>query len=195
MTLASEMARPDSVTFPVFFTTKAYAIVEPAVLPVGVPACLSSVIAGERVIVLLVELVADTAAPVGGVPDALAVLFTTPASTSACVSRYVFVHVVDTPGASCVTGHVTVPTFGSLTPTLVNVTLPVFFTTNEYAIVEPADIPDGAPADLTSVIAGDRVIVALAELVADTADPEGGVPAALAVLFTTPASTSACVSV
>ena len=72
-----------------------------------------------------------TAAPVGGVPDAVAVLFTVPASTSACVSVYVFVQVVVAAGASVETGQETVPTFGSLTPTLVNVTLPVFFTRNE----------------------------------------------------------------
>ena len=87
------------------------------------------------------------------------------------------------------------PTFGSLTPTLVNVTLPVFFTRNEYAMVEPADIPDGAPADFVSVIAGVRVIGVTTELVAVTVVPVGDVPVAVAVLFTVPASTSACVSV
>jgi hypothetical protein len=178
-----------------FVTSNEYAIVEPAVRPVGVPACLSSVIAGERVIVLVAELVADTAAPVGGVPDALAVLFTTPASTSACVSRYVFVHVVDTPGASCVTGHVTVPTFGSLTPTLVNVTLPVFFTRNEYPIVPPAALALGAPAVFVSVIAGPDGIVVSVESDAVTATPDGGVAVAVAVFATWPKSTSVCVSV
>ena len=61
-------------------------IVDPAVLPVGVPACLSSEIALVWVIVVLVESVAVTGAPVGGVPAAVAVLSTEPASTSAWVS-------------------------------------------------------------------------------------------------------------
>jgi hypothetical protein len=184
-----------TVTLPEFVTMNVYAIVDPATNPLGTPACLSNVIAGVRVIGVLTELVAVIAEPVGGVPVAVAVLFTTPASTSACVSVYNFVHVVDAAGAREVNGHVTVPTFGSVTPTLVSVTLPVFFTRNEYRRVDPAVVPDGVPADLVSAIAGDRVIGVLVELVAVTAEPLGGVPEALAVLFTKPASTSAWVTV
>jgi hypothetical protein len=72
----------------------------------------------------------------------------------------------------------------SLTPTVVSDTLPVFFTRNEYAIVEPADIPDGAPADLVSVIAAAAGIAVSVESCAVTAFPEGGVPVAVAVLAT-----------
>ena len=57
-----------------------------APLPDGVPACLSSAMVLVCVIGVLVESVEVTAAPVGGVPDAVAVLLTTPASTSAWVS-------------------------------------------------------------------------------------------------------------
>jgi hypothetical protein len=124
-----------NVTLPEFVTMNVYVVVDPVTEPVGTPACLSNVIPGERVIGVTTELTAVTAAPVGGVPDTVAVLFTVPASTSACVSGYVFVHVVDAPGASWVTGHDTGPTLGSFTPTLVSETLPVFFTRNEYAIV------------------------------------------------------------
>ena len=83
----------------------------------------------------------------------------------------------------------------SLTPTVVSDTLPVFFTTNEYGRVAPATLPLSAPADFTSEIVAVRVIVVLVESVAVTAAPVGGVPEALAVLFTTPASASAWVSV
>ena len=61
-------------------------IVEPAVAPVGVPACLSRVIALDWVIGVVVESVADTMLDVGDVPEAVAVLVTAPASTSAWVS-------------------------------------------------------------------------------------------------------------
>ena len=79
-----------------------------------------------------------TAGPVGGVPEAIAVSTTEPASMSACVTVYVPVHVVDAPGASVVTGHVItggVPVpenavSAALTP--VNVALPVLVTWNEY---------------------------------------------------------------
>ncbi len=55
-------------------------------LPVGVPACLSSDMVAVRVIVRFAVEVAVTAAPVGGVPAAVAVLLTAPAFTSAWVS-------------------------------------------------------------------------------------------------------------
>ena len=45
-------------------------------LPDGVPACLSNAIAGALVNVVSVESVAVTGAPVGGVPDAVALLAT-----------------------------------------------------------------------------------------------------------------------
>ena len=61
-------------------------IVDPALAPVGVPACLSRVIVDVRVMVRVAELVADTVTLVGEVPEAVAVLFTDPEFTSACVS-------------------------------------------------------------------------------------------------------------
>ena len=61
-------------------------IVEPGLAPVGVPACLSRVMVDVRVMARVAELVADTVTLVGDVPDAVAVLLTEPASTSACVS-------------------------------------------------------------------------------------------------------------
>ena len=77
--------------------------------------------------------VSSTGAPAGGVPAAVAVLATDPASMSACATVYVAVHVVEAPGASVVAGHETIdsPGNGSDTATDVSVTLPVFVTTNE----------------------------------------------------------------
>ena len=172
------------VTLPVLVTMNVYGRAEPATVPASVPARLSSAIEGDRVTGVLTELVAEIAAPVGGVPAAVAVLATPPASTSACVSVYVFVQVVDAPGASVLAGHETVPTVGSVTPTLDSVTLPVFLTTNVYMIVEPAVFADGAPADFTSVIAGTPVMVVSVESALETTGPDGGVPAAVAVLAT-----------
>jgi hypothetical protein len=82
-----------------------------------------------------------TAGPVGGVPDAVAVSVMEPASTSACVTVYVPVHVVDAPGANVVTGQVItggvpVPENAvSVALTPVNVALPVLVTWNEYVTV------------------------------------------------------------
>ena len=71
-----------------------------------------------------------TTGPLGGVPWAVAVLLTTPASTSAWVMVYgaLAVQVSLTPGASVKLGQPTVPAFGSVTPTAVRVTLPVLVT-------------------------------------------------------------------
>ena len=88
-------------------------IVEPAVAPDGVPACLSSAIERGASMTTSTLSVAVTGAPVGGVPATVAVLSTTSASTSAWVSVYVAVQVVEAPGASVVTGQVTVPTLAS----------------------------------------------------------------------------------
>ena len=63
-------------------------------------------------------------------PLAVAVLTAVPASTSVCVTAYGLpLHVAVAPGASAVGVQVTVPAFGSFTPTLVSVTLPVLVTT------------------------------------------------------------------
>ncbi len=152
-------------------------------------------IAGPAGIGVSVESVAVTMLADGDLPDAVAVFATCPESTSVCVSAYVFVQVVDAPGASELTGQVIVPALGSVTPTVVRVTLPELVTMNVYAMVAPATKPDGVPACLSTVIAGVRVIGAVADAVVVTAAPVGGVPVAVAVLLTTPASTSAWVSV
>ena len=94
-----------------------------------------------------VDEVADvTTGPEGGVPDAVAVLVTTPAFTSAWVIVRVAVHVVDAPGANVVDEQLIAdkPANGSATFTEVNVTLPVFVTANENVCTSPNDAPVGA---------------------------------------------------
>ncbi|MEU8385216.1 hypothetical protein [Streptosporangium sp. NPDC048865] len=107
-------------------------IVRPAAVVAAGEAVFSSVRLGADVSVTVAVEGADvTAGPVGGVPDAVAVFTTVPASTSACVVTYILVHVVEAPGASVVTGHVTaegVPDPENtvfVTPTPVSVVLPV----------------------------------------------------------------------
>ena len=57
-------------------------------------------------------------------------------------------------------------------------------------------VPEGTPAVLTSVIAGPGVtVVSVLSLDVGGVSPDGGVPVAVAVLATWPASTSAWVSV
>lgn len=82
-----------------------------------------------------------TEPPDGVVPDAVAAFVMLPASTSACVSVYVAVHVIWPPGANdVVTGQLgadIVPdplNDPSATVGFVNVTLPVLVTTKEYVI-------------------------------------------------------------
>ena len=182
-----------SVTLPVFVTTNEYATVWPAAVTLFGTADFTTPIAGDRVTVTTAESVSDTGAPTGGVPVAVAVFVTEPASTSACDTAYDAVHVVDAPGANDATGHDTAdrPGNGSDTPTAVNVTLPVFVTTNEYATAAPAAATVAGDADFTTWIDGDRVTVTTAESVSVTAaPPPGGVPDAVAVLLTVPASTS-----
>ena len=67
----------------------------------------------------------------GGVPEAVAVLLTAPALTSACVITYVFVHVTLAPGASdpAPAGQVTGPTLASVMAIAVSVCAPVLVTT------------------------------------------------------------------
>jgi hypothetical protein len=75
--------------------------------------------------------VAVTVAPFGPVPEAVPVLVTLPLLTSACVVVYVAVHVLEAPGASVLTAPQSMserPGSGSVTPTDVKVTLPVFVT-------------------------------------------------------------------
>ena len=94
---------------------------------------LSTVMLGVGAAVTSASSVAVTGGPAGGVPDAVAMLATDPASMSACVTVYDAAQVVEAFGASVPTGQVTAdrPGSGSDTPTEVRVTLPVFLTTNE----------------------------------------------------------------
>ena len=88
---------------------------------------------GVRVAVTVAESVSVTAGPLGGVPEAVAVLRIEPAFMFANVTVYVAVQVVEIVGASVATGHDTAdkPGSGSVTAIAVNVTLPVFDTRNE----------------------------------------------------------------
>ena len=162
------------VTLPVFVTTKLYRIVEPAIVPVAAPACLSRLRLGVAGMGVSVASEPETGSPTGGVPSAVAELTTCPASTSDWRSVYEAVHVVCSPGASVETGQETVPSSGSLTPTEVSVTLPVFVTTNEYGRVEPTTRPVGAAACLSSERLGRAAIVVSVVSVALTASPDGG---------------------
>ena len=95
------------------------------------PAVLSSSMDGYAGTGVLVESSSVTFGPEGGVPLAVAVLFTVPASTSAWVSTYAAaVQVVLAPGSRVLAAQVTVPTFGSVTPTVVRVTVPMLVTLN-----------------------------------------------------------------
>ena len=111
-------------------------------------------ISGSWVAVTVSESVSVTGGPLGGVPDAVAVFTIEPASIFATVTVYDAVHVVDTEGANVDTGHDTTdkPGNGSVTPTDVNVTLPVFVTANEYATDWPAAVTVVGSADLAIVI-------------------------------------------
>jgi hypothetical protein len=62
-TLASAIAIAVRVTLPVLATANVYGIVEPAVRPLAVPACLSIVMAGVDAIGVSVESVADAGCP------------------------------------------------------------------------------------------------------------------------------------
>ena len=95
-----------------------------------------------------------TVGPDGGVPEAVAVLATTPAFTSDCVMVRVAVQVVDAPGANVVDGHVMAdrPGSGSVMVTEVSVTLPVFVTAKENVCVSPNDAPVGAVSVVSATV-------------------------------------------
>ena len=150
----------------------------------------------ERDLMVLAINQDETAVPVGEDPPANAVLLTAPASTSACVRVYAAaVQVIDAPAVRLVAGQVTVPILTSLTPTAASVTLPVLVTMNVYVMVSPAAATPSSTPVLTSAIdgsAGSGVVNVSSSV---TGSPVGGVPVADAVFSTSPASTSACVSV
>ena len=184
-----------SVTLPVFVTTNEYATASPAAATVDGTAVFTTWIDGVRDAVTVAASVSVTGPPTGGVPLAVAVFTTEPASTSACVTEYDAEQVVEPPGASVGTGQMTAvrPGNGSDTPTAVSVTLPVFVTTNEYATVWPAAMTLFGTADFATLIDGDCVTVTTAVSLSVTGPPTGGVPDAVAEFEIEPASTSACV--
>jgi hypothetical protein len=138
----------DTVTVPVFLTTNDHATVSPRSVA---PFALTSVTTadftndspGDWDTGVSVEDGGEVTAPPPGVlPPAVAVLETTPASTSAWVITCgPAVHVVLAPGANDVTGHDTTPAEGSATATEDTVTVPVFVTLNDQAIVSPRSVP------------------------------------------------------
>ncbi len=143
-----------------------------------------------------------TGGPAGGVPVAVAVFVIAPVLMSACVTVYVPVHVVDVCGASVVTGQVItggvpVPENAvSAAVTPVSVVLPVLVTTKEYVTVWPAAVTAAGEAVFSRASAGPDVTVTVAVDALDvTGGPVGGVPVAVAVFVTEPASMSACVTV
>ncbi len=69
-----------------------------------------------------------TSAPVGGVPDAVAVLATEPWFTSSWVITYVTVHTTVASGWTVVVAQETGPVSGSSTVTSVSVVVPVLVT-------------------------------------------------------------------
>ena len=85
-TFASLIAMSVSVTSPTFITSNVYGIVELAVLPEAVPACLVMLMPGDASTGVSVLSVLVTGSPCGGSAETLAVLATCPASTSTCVS-------------------------------------------------------------------------------------------------------------
>src|ERR1700722_7521546 len=106
-------------------------VVVVVVVVVGCDCWLPDELGGVPVWVEVDEGAETTAGPLGGVPCAVAVLLTTPASTSAwtMTCAVVAVQVSCAPGAKEALGQVTAPAVGSLTPTAVNVTVPVLVTT------------------------------------------------------------------
>ncbi|MDH2430314.1 hypothetical protein, partial [Sphaerisporangium sp. TRM90804] len=190
-----------SVVLPVFTTVYEYVIVRPAAVTVVGEAVFSNDRLGA---VSMVTVAVDgselTAGPVGGVPDATAVFTIEPASTSACVTTYVPVQVVDAWGTSVVTGHEITgrgpepENAVSAAPTSVSVVLPVFTTVYEYVTEGPAAATVLGEAVFSSDRLGADTIVTVAVDGSEfTAGPDGGVPLATAVLTIEPASTSACV--
>ena len=149
------------VTVPVFLTRNDQVILSPRLV---LPSPLTSVTAADLVScsalvcttgVEVEELLEVTVAAAGLLAVAVAVLLTTPVSTSGWVIVYAAeVQVVDAPGARVVTGQVIAPALASVTAVVLSVTVPVFLTRNDQAIVSPRSV---LPSPLTSVTAADLV--------------------------------------
>ena len=117
---------------------------------------LAMVIDGVRTAVTVSVSLSVTVEPFGAEPVTVAVFAIDPASMFAWVAVYDAVQVVETPGASDDTGHVTAvsPGSGSLTTTDVSATLPVFVTRNEYDTAAPAPDTEAGDADFWMSIDG-----------------------------------------
>jgi len=206
--VVSATSTPLNDTFPSFVIRSEYVTDAPAPDTSSGDTDFVNAICGADAIVTVASSVADTADPVGGVPDAVAVLSTNPWSTSACVTVYVAVHVTDSPGANANASCAPVPLFTvlpdayvhdthvksvpvpvnvvSATSTPLNDTFPSLVTRKEYVTTASGCDTDVGDTDLVNAICGADLIVTSAVSVSDTADPVGGVPDAVAVLSTTP---------
>ena len=109
---------------------------------------------------------------------------------------------VSSPGARLVTGQVMAdrPAKGSATPIGFRVTLPVFSTLKVYVTMSPSEstpspLVSASDPVLVRAIDGSAVRATFSVSASVTAGPVGGVPVAVAVLLTEPASTSAWVRV
>ncbi len=196
-----------SVTLPVFLTRNDHWILSPrSVLPLPLTSVTAAdfvrVAAGLRTRVVEVdELLEVTVALVGLLPVAVAVLVTTAASPSACVIVYAAaVQVVEAPGARVVAGQEMAPALGSVTATVVTVTLPVLVTLKVQVILSPASLTPSALESTTDATVFCRARAGLAGMVVVTDEvavttSRRPLPVAVAVLGTEPASVSAWVMV
>jgi hypothetical protein len=193
----SAMDTVDNVTLPVFVAVKVYVTTWPTAFTVDGDGDLVRASIGAGVAVTTAGSDAETVPPVGDVPLTVPVLRIEPASMSAWVTVRLAVQETVAFGASDVTGWLGVhdnadsPGLGSVIETFDSVTLPVLRAANVYVTTCPADETAIGSAVLSSVRAGDRVAVTVAEPLADTVPPPGAVPETVAVLAMVPASMSA----
>ena len=213
----SSISTPLNDTFPPLVTRNEYVTDAPAPDTESGDTDFSNVILGAALIVTVASSVSVTADPVGGVPDAVAVLSTAPWSASACVTVYVAVHFADSPGANANASWAPVPLFTvlpdayshdthaksvpvpenvvSTTFTPCNDTFPSLLIRKEYVTDAPACDTESGDTDFAKAILGAAAIVTVASSVSVTTDPVGGVPDTVAMLSTELRSTSACVTV
>src|SRR5699024_2655859 len=77
----------------------------------------------------------------GGVPSTSASFTISPLLIAACVTSYVAVAVVDSPGSNLsISNVISPPNIGSFNVTSVNVVLPVFLISNVYATSSPTSV-------------------------------------------------------
>src|SRR6478752_584387 len=123
------LSGPVRVTFPLFVTTYVYVMTSPTAAYVWGSALLTSVRAAVCVACAVAVSVAGVSVPPAGVPSAVALLVTVPASRSAWVTVWTAVQVVVSVGARVVASQTGAgSTLSSLTARSVIVTLPVLVT-------------------------------------------------------------------